>query len=94
MVDSTQPREIAAWWADALGATLGGRADRGWWWLEAVPDLPCDGWSFVKVPEPKTVKNRIHWDVLVDSVDDMLTAGATLLRGPTSPTSGAVLARS
>ena len=44
--------------------------------------MPYEGWSFVPVDEPKTVKNRIHWDVLVDSVDDLVVAGATLLRGP------------
>jgi hypothetical protein len=34
---------------------------------------------FINVPEPKTVKNRIHWDVYADP-EDMLAAGATLLR--------------
>ena len=37
---------------------------------------------FVPVPEPKTVKNRIHWDVLAPDVDALLAAGATLLRAP------------
>ncbi|MBA2716656.1 MAG: VOC family protein, partial [Propionibacteriales bacterium] len=32
------------------------------------------------VPEPKTVKNRIHWDVKVASPDDLVNAGARLLR--------------
>jgi hypothetical protein len=32
------------------------------------------------VPEPKTAKNRIHWDVLVDDVDDLVTAGAVVLQ--------------
>ena len=34
---------------------------------------------FLKVPEPKTVKNRIHWDLWGDT-RDALAAGATLLR--------------
>jgi predicted enzyme related to lactoylglutathione lyase len=82
VVDSAEPREIATWWADVFGARLGGDADQGWSWIEDVPDLPFEGWSFVPVPEPKTVKNRVHWDVLVASVDDLVAAGATLLRGP------------
>jgi hypothetical protein len=82
VVDCAEPREIATWWADVLGARLGGNADKGWWWLEDVPDLPYEGWSFVPVPEAKTVKNRVHWDVVVKSVDDLVAAGATLLRGP------------
>ena len=37
---------------------------------------------FGDVPEPKTVKNRIHWDVETDDVQRLLDRGATLLRGP------------
>jgi hypothetical protein len=39
-------------------------------------------WVFQRVPEPKTVKNRVHWDVtLVDTtIDGLVAAGATLLR--------------
>jgi len=36
--------------------------------------------DFNKVPEPKTVKNRIHWDVSVADLQPLLDAGATLLR--------------
>ena len=34
---------------------------------------------FDNVPEPKTAKNRVHWDVLADP-DELVAAGATLLR--------------
>ncbi len=79
-VDSADPREIAQWWSDVLGAQLGGDAEKGWWWLEGIPGAPFEGMSFVPVPEPKTVKNRIHWDVKVASPDDLVNAGARLLR--------------
>jgi hypothetical protein len=92
VIDSAEPREIATWWADVFGARLEGSADQGWWWLGEVPGLPFDGWSFVPVPEPKTAKNRVHWDVLVDSVDNLVAAGATLLRDPTSEDHWSVLA--
>jgi len=36
---------------------------------------------FAPVPEPKTVKNRIHWDVYGD-VSELASAGATVLRAP------------
>jgi predicted enzyme related to lactoylglutathione lyase len=36
--------------------------------------------DFLPVPEPKTVKNRIHWDVLVDDLAALVSAGATILR--------------
>jgi catechol 2,3-dioxygenase-like lactoylglutathione lyase family enzyme len=82
VIDCAEPQAVARWWADVLGAKLDGRADKDWWWLEDMPGLPYGGWDFVPVPEPKTVKNRIHWDVTVDSVDDLVAAGATVLRPP------------
>ncbi len=83
VIDCVDPKPVASWWAEVLGAKLDGRADKDWWWLEDMPGLPYNGWDFVPVPEPKTVKNRIHWDVTVDSVDDLVSAGATVLREPT-----------
>ncbi|HET7172919.1 MAG TPA: VOC family protein [Nocardioidaceae bacterium] len=92
VVDAAAPRTVAAWWADVFGATLGGREDEGWWWLDDVPGLPFDGWSFVPVPEPKTVKNRIHWDVTTDSVADLVSVGAKILQPPTDECRWHVLA--
>lgn len=92
VIDSAQPREIAAWWAEVFGVEPGGRPEKGWWWIEDVPGMPYGGWDFVPVPEPKTVKNRIHWDVLVQSVDDLVIHGATLLRGPTEQDAWSVMA--
>jgi hypothetical protein len=34
------------------------------------------------VPEPKTAKNRIHWDVTAASVVPPVEAGVTVLREP------------
>ena len=59
------PRPIAAWWADVFGATLEGRDDRDWWWITGIPGVPYLSWDFVPVPEPKTVKNRMHIDLAV-----------------------------
>ena len=41
--------------------------------------LPFGDLVFVPVPEPKTVKNRVHWDVLTPSVAALVEAGATVL---------------
>jgi hypothetical protein len=41
--------------------------------------MPFEALVFSTVPEPKTVKNRIHWDVH-GQVEDLLGKGATLLR--------------
>lgn len=81
-VDSGDPREIAAWWGDVLGAQVGGDEAKGWWSLEQIPGTPFEEMVFASVPEQKTVKNRIHWDVTVRSAEDLVNAGATLLRPP------------
>jgi hypothetical protein len=44
------------------------------------------------VPEPRTVKNRIHWDVTVSGVAPLVEAGATVLREPGGDISWYVLA--
>ena len=40
--------------------------------------MPFENIVFVPVPEPKTVKNRIHWDVRGD-VAEFAQAGARVL---------------
>ena len=75
-----------------LGGEPAATQDKGWAWLDQVPLLPFESLVFVTVPEPKTVKNRIHWDVDVDDVQRLLDHGATLLRGPDDDISWHVLA--
>jgi hypothetical protein len=92
VIDCAQPRAIAQWWADVFGCEIEGRADNNWWWLTDIPGLPYESWDFVPVPEPKTVKNRIHWDVNTESVDALVAAGATVLRRPDDEISWTVMA--
>ena len=79
-VDSADPQAQARWWAGVLGADVGHDPEHDWWWLENVPNLPFESVVFNAVPEPKTVKNRLHWDVDVESLEPLLAAGATLVR--------------
>ncbi len=79
VVDSTDPQAIAGWWGDVLGSTVDDNGGRGYWTLEEVPGMPITTMDFVPVPEPKSLKNRIHWDV-VSTVEAMRERGATLLR--------------
>lgn len=79
VVDCADPEAAARWWGRVYGVEPGGNAEKGWWWLEHVPGMPIASMDFVPVPEPKTVKNRVHWDVYGD-VDQLQEAGATLLR--------------
>ena len=78
-VDCVEPTAIARWWGEVLGAKAEDD-ESGFSYLENVPGMPGAGMTFVPVPEPKTVKNRIHWDVTADSVQALLDTGATLLR--------------
>jgi hypothetical protein len=85
VVDSADPEAACAWWADVLAARRSGRPEKGWYWLEEVPGLPFGGIDFVPVPEPKTVKNRIHWDVSVadvTAIEALVERGAGVLRRP------------
>jgi hypothetical protein len=80
VVDTADPRAQAEWWAGVVGGDVQHSSDAPWYWLENVPGLPFAYWVFVPVPEPKTVKNRVHWDVTAPALQPVLDAGATLLR--------------
>jgi hypothetical protein len=89
-VDSARPSSIAEWWAQVLGARLG-HDQSGFSYLESIPGAPFESLVFAPVPEPKTVKNRIHWDV-TGSVEELLARGARLLRSPDDDVYWTVLA--
>jgi hypothetical protein len=80
VVDSADPQAQARWWAGVYGT--GVTENDGWSTLEGVPGMPVRTLDFVPVPEPKTVKNRIHWDVTVSDVAPLVEARATVLREP------------
>jgi hypothetical protein len=69
VIDCANPGALATFWAQVLGGEPIER-DEAWWYI-----LP-PRWtqlSFQRVPEVKTVKNRLHLDVLVEDI-----AAATL----------------
>ena len=80
VVDSADPAAQARWWGEALGATVNDNAAHGGGWstLEGATPDPVLTMDFVPVPEPKTVKNRIHWDVY-GTVGEFEARGATRL---------------
>lgn len=79
VVDTPDAARICAWWAGVLGAEAHDHED-GYSYVEPVPGAPFESLVFVPVPEPKTVKNRIHIDVTTPDVELLIDAGATLLR--------------
>jgi hypothetical protein len=90
VVDCRDPVPLASWWADALGGVLIEQSG-GYATADEVPGTWFT-FDFVPVPEPKTVKNRVHWDVAAPDLQPLLDAGARLLRGPTEQDSFSVLA--
>ena len=76
VVDSTHPEAIAGWWADRFGVEAD--TDGEVWGIDKVSGMPFENLVFVPVPEPKTVKNRLHWDVRGE-VAELERAGARVL---------------
>ncbi|MFC0042706.1 VOC family protein [Actinomadura rayongensis] len=83
VLDCADPAALAPFWADLLGWTVRGDGGR----YEAV--LDADGETRMllqRVPEPKTVKNRMHLDLRVSDMDVWLPRalglGASVVRGP------------
>jgi hypothetical protein len=93
-VDARDGDAQARWWQSVLGGRSQ-RSDEGWSWVEEVPGLPFEAMVFSPVPEPKTVKNRVHWDLTVpdgSGVALLVARGATVLRAPDAEISWTVMA--
>jgi hypothetical protein len=83
VVDCFDPSAVAAFWGEALGWEVK-REETYLWMSESGSD---DSFGlvlvFVQVPEPKSVKNRIHLDLAVRASDQtkeverLLNLGAT-----------------
>jgi hypothetical protein len=77
-IDCSSPAELARWWSQLLGGTVEVDA-HGDATLHSQDGLAID---FARVPEPKTVKNRLHLDLrstdLGTATDQALALGATL----------------
>ena len=71
-------RSTAHWWADVLGGRTGEEED--YCYVEDIPGAPFEYLVLAPVPEPKTVKNRIHVDVTTPDLQPLLDTGAKLLR--------------
>ena len=98
--DCARPLAMARFWSEALGWYLRPHTDEDMKWLadrgitdvedDPAIELPApDGGGprllFLKVPEGKTVKNRVHLDVratttMREEVDRLVGLGATLDR--------------
>ncbi len=81
-VDCAEPARVAAFWSAVLGWEV--QEGNGYLWMSAsgVPATPDLKLVFVAVPEPKSVKNRVHIDVnprgcdQADEVERLVALGA------------------
>jgi hypothetical protein len=76
-IDCAEPEALARWWSRLLGGSVEIDAE-GDATLHTPEGLAID---FLRVPEPKTVKNRLHLDLrsvdLSAATDQALALGAT-----------------
>jgi predicted enzyme related to lactoylglutathione lyase len=69
-IDCADPVGLATFWGAMLGQELDEPLGDPVHYLGLVPDTPgAPVVSFQRVPESKTVKNRLHFDVVVDGVE-------------------------
>jgi Glyoxalase-like domain len=75
-LDAVDPLRLGTFWAAVLGLEL---ADAGAGDAVLRGPSPQHTVWINAVPEPKTVKNRMHLDVHARSVDELLALGATVV---------------
>ncbi len=70
-IDTPDPEGLAAFWSEVLGVEIDDRLGVPPQFINLVSSEPgAPHVSFQRVPEPKVVKNRLHFDILVDDVDE------------------------
>jgi hypothetical protein len=79
IVDAHDPSTLGTWWREALGwVVVNDEPDE--FEIRPAPDR-VPGLLFVRVPEPKTLKNRLHLDFRPDDrdaeVERLVALGAT-----------------
>jgi predicted enzyme related to lactoylglutathione lyase len=76
-IDANDAEAEVRFWGGLLGLTAGGPHHNGAWWLD---DDTGQTVAWVNsVPEPKTVKNRVHIDINAEGLEAALAAGATVV---------------
>jgi len=69
-IDCMDPLSLAAFWSEVLGVEIGRSLEDPVQYLSLAPASPEGPLvTFQRVPEVKSVKNRLHLDVTVDDVE-------------------------
>ncbi|NBV65800.1 MAG: VOC family protein [Actinobacteria bacterium] len=70
-VDAHNPKALAEFWAEVLGWSVGEDGDEIGYWIERELNDPNNtGFPdilFLKVPDSKVIKNRLHLDLRPDN---------------------------
>ena len=67
VIDCADPENLADFWAEALGYTKAGLFDQ--YFVLLRPSATFPPVILQRVPEPKTVKARIHFDIRVADIE-------------------------
>jgi Glyoxalase-like domain len=77
-LDCVDPLRMSAFWAAALGQPVADEANE--FFAKILPWNGGPSYFFIKVPEEKTAKNRLHLDLSADDrgveVDRLISLGA------------------
>jgi predicted enzyme related to lactoylglutathione lyase len=68
-IDSCDPESLAPFWAAALDYAIGGFDAEGVYLFLVPPSTERPIVYLQRVAEPKSAKNRVHLDLLVDDLD-------------------------
>lgn len=83
-IDCAEPYELGTFWSQVTGWPLSDEDEPGDDEVLVVAPAPVPGLLFIRVPESKSVKNRIHFDwapterTRDEEVERVLGLGATL----------------
>lgn len=69
VVDCADPERLAAFWSELLGVEIAGRFGEGTYVFLARQVDGAPSVAFQRVPEDKTVKNRVHLDLTVENLE-------------------------
>lgn len=91
-IDTVDPERLAPFWADALGYAVGDM-DRAGVYLDLLPPEPGLPVVYLqRVPERKSVKNRLHLDLLTpeatQTIGRLVQRGATTVGDPQTGSEG------
>ena len=74
LIEAADPRAVARFWSQALGGQMTTLLDGN-----VQVSGPCPPLTFYPQAQPKSVKNRVHFDTHVRNLEPLLTIGARVL---------------